>query len=120
MQRDARTIRDLQAQPEAHLARCRALLVDTAIALVIDTRLVPAARDILLARLAVASLDLGGITHDDPVFVVRAAVDRVVDAQAKPGRWDLHNEADHQLRRALRGFFLARSDKTQALIAGTA
>jgi len=119
MENDIRTIRDLQAQPEAHLVRCRSLLVDTAIALVIDSRLHPAARDILLARLAAASLDLGGITHDDPVFVVRAAVDRVVAAQASPGRWDLQNEADHDLRKVLRGFFLARSDKTQALIAGS-
>ena len=119
MQSDARTIRDLQAQPAAHLARCRALLVETAIALVIDPRVNPVARSILIARLAVASSDLGAVPDDDPVFLLRVAVDRVVQAHEQPDRWAWQQIVENDLRRELRSYFTRRSDQTHALIAGS-
>ncbi len=114
---DTRTIRDLRDLPADRVARCRALLVETAVALVVQKRLVPNARAILVARLQVALADLACVV-EEPIYVVRMAAERVVRAYEKPDAWSWQDQAENDLRMALQSYFAARSDAAYARLGG--
>lgn len=114
---ERRTIRELQSQPPAHLARCRALLVETAVALVIWTHVAGPARDILVARLAIVLPDLDAVI-DPPMHAICVAADRLVRAWQDPDAVQRVHEAENRLRYVLHLFFVARSDAALARFNG--
>jgi hypothetical protein len=114
---DTRTIRDLQSLPADRVARCRALLVETAVALVVQKRLVLHARTLLVGRLQVALADLACVV-EEPIYVVRMAAERVVRAYEKPDAWTWQDQAENDLRIALQSYFAARSDAAISRLSG--
>lgn len=111
---DPRTIRDL---PADRVARCRALLVETAVALVVQKRLAPKARELFVDRLQVALADLACVV-EEPIYVVRVTAERVVRAYEKPDAWSWQDQAENDLRVALQSYFAARSDAAYARLGG--
>jgi hypothetical protein len=112
---DPRTIDQIKAIDERRVKQCRAVLIETAVALVVQKRLVPRARAILVSRLQVALADLGA-QMDDPFYAVRVACDRVVRAHEKPDAFSWQDQTENDLRACLQGLYAARSDAAWALL----